>query len=55
MKDNLIVIQNFNRIDILWVVITNILAMPTGENEHGWLALTKQINVIKYHGRHFVG
>jgi hypothetical protein len=53
MNDNQIVIQNSKRISVLWVVITNILAMPVGESEHGGLPLAKQIITINYRGQHW--
>jgi hypothetical protein len=53
MNDNQMVIHNSNRISILWVVITNILALMIGESEHGGLAPTKQINAINYRGWHW--
>jgi hypothetical protein len=53
MNDNQIIIQNSNRISIMWVIITNIPALPISESEHGRLAPTKQINAINYCGRHW--
>jgi hypothetical protein len=41
MNDKSIIIQNSNRIGILWVVITNITALLVGEGKHGRLAPTK--------------
>jgi hypothetical protein len=51
--DNQIVIQNSKKNGILWVAITNIMALPIGESEHGSLAPTNQISAINYHGQHW--
>jgi hypothetical protein len=48
MNDNWFVIQNFNRIGILWVAFTDITALPICEGKHGRLTPTKKINLINY-------